>query len=1076
MKLSGIGSVKQAAGRVRLRAPFPFGFFLALVFVCGPYPDGAAAADWPMFRGNPARTGFAAEQVYPVPAPANVWNFDVQGDVVAGPVVYGGIVYAAARTGNIYALNAYTGELIWDYSTDDWIDASPAVSGAGVYVPSRDGSLYAFDRLSGAMLWKAALGAPSVSSPLVLDGKIYVGVGAPQNKLKAFSAATGALLWQHSALLPQPVESSPSTDGGTIYFGSNDGHVYALNKDSGVSAWPVYGTQQTLGSFGANALPAGGGYVYALPGHDEKKLLRFPAADGSTSLASGSFARLEGAQAGEPSENEVTSPVLSPYGLYAGAGSRPHRLYGFDPVTLEELAFSSPSVGNTAGFGALSSPAMANEVLYVGTADARLVAVSTAGVVLWETALSSSSYSSPAVSNGYIYTGTLGGKVSAFKAFMAVSISSPRVEEVLDSTVPVDGYLLGPAVTGYMLEYGQGDSPSDWTQIVSSAAPSGISGGLLGQWNTSSLANGLYTLRLRALESAPSGTVAEARLAARVNHVPQAPAALTAADEPADSGNRVRLVWPASLSSWVASYRVYRGPYGGTLSYLAQVSTPSVTYLDASAVTGSTFTYHVTAFDGYSESAASPQASAFSVNDNPSSDAVPPSAPASLAAAPGTAGGSAALSWTAPGNDGDVGSAAGYELRYATYTSFAWGAGALWKSSRPAAGPFGTPEAETVTGLFGGVTYYFVLKAFDGNTNYSPVSAEASAYAAPDYVPPLPPSSLTVADRPGDHGGALDLAWGLSPDDGAGARDVYGYKVFRSVSSGVRLSSVPYASVGAGRSSFTDPAAPENIKFYYAVAAFDSTSDSTMTAEAFGISADNWRFFDATNGGTVRLADGAEVRIPGDGVTQNDNIMMLRRDQAYYTGPTAVVKADAGGARPTGIIYEVKFENPSTKLVKSASLYLPYTAAELGAIPEASLRVYLLDGSRWSLVNTSRVHPELKKVSAEVEHFSVYALMGYVPSGALLSSEGVYTYPNPAKGDTLTFKFLPSDTADVTIDVYNVAAEKVARLEKGGCPGGVTSEIAWRIANVASGVYVYRVEAKSASGSKAVTKKLAIIH
>ncbi len=1037
----------------------------------------ARAADWPTFRGNAARTGFTAEQAYPAPAPANVWNFDVQGDVVAGPVVYAGIVYATARTGNIYALNAYTGELIWDYSTDDWIDASPAVSGAAVYASSRDGNLYAFNRLSGAMLWKAALGAPSVSSPLVLDGKVYVGVSAPQDKLKVFSAASGALLWQYSALLPQPVETAPSTDGGTVYFGSNDGHVYALNKDSGASAWVNSGTQQTIGSFGANALPVSGGFVYALPGHDEKKLLRFPAGAGSPAAASAPFGLLEGGLAGDPSENEVTSPVLSPYGLYVGAGSQPQRLYGFDPVSLEELAFSSPSVGATAGFGLLSSPAMANEVIYQGTVDARLVAVSTAGVILWQTALSSSAYASPAVSNGYIYTGTLGGKISAFKTGRAVSISSPRAEEVVDATVPVYGYLLGPAVTGYMLEYGQSESPSSWTQLIASSVPSsGVSGGLLGLWDTSSLLNGLYTLRLKAQESAPSGTVAEARLAARVNHVPQPPSGLTAADEPADSGNRLRLNWAASPSGWVTSYRVYRGPYGGDLSYLAQVSTPAVTYLDASAVTGSTFTYYVTAFDGYSESAASPRASAFSVDNNPSSDAVPPSAVADLAAAPGAAGGSALLSWTAPGNDGNVGSAAGYEVRYATYTGFAWGAGTVWKSTRPAAGPYGTAEAETVLGLFGGVTYYFTLKAYDAKPNYSAVSNEASAYGTPDYTPPLPPSALTVADRPGDHGGALVLSWGLSPDDGAGARDVYGYKIFRSLSSGVAASSVPYAAVGPGYSGYTDTLAPENIKFYYAVAAYDSTNNSPITAEASGISADNWRFFDATNGGTVRLADGAEVSIPGESVSQNDNILVLRRDQAYYSGPSAVVKADAGGAKPTGIIYEVKFENPATKLLKPATLLLPYTAAEIGAIPEASLRVYLLDGARWTLVNTSRVLPEVKKVSAEVNHFSVYALMGYVPTGALLASDRVYTYPNPAKGDTLTFKFLPADAADVTIDVYNVAAEKVATLGKSGCPGGVTSEIVWKIANVASGVYVYRVEARSASGTKAVTKKLAIIH
>ena len=64
----------------------------------------------------------------------------------------------------------------------------------------------------------------------------------------------------------------------------------------------------------------------------------------------------------------------------------------------------------------------------------------------------------------------------------------------------------------------------------------------------------------------------------------------------------------------------------------------------------------------------------------------------------------------------------------------------------------------------------------------------------------------------------------------------------------------------------------------------------------------------------------------------------------------------------------------------------------------------------------------------------------------------------------------------MAIDVYNVAGEKVARLTKENCPAGLTSEIAWNIRDIASGVYVYRVQAESASGRKTVTKKLAVIH
>ena len=1043
-------------------------FFMAALPLS--YNCAAFAADWPMFRADRARTGYLPEQAYP--PLTQMWEFQVQGDVVAGPVASGGMVYAAARSGSVYALNAYTGELIWDYSTNDWVDAPPTVSSGTVYVPSRDGHLYALDRLTGGVLWSAALGGPSISSPLVLDGKVYVGVGAPQNMLKAFDAATGAPLWQYAALRPQPVESAPSTDGRTVYFGSNGGRVYALDKDTGQPAWTFSGTQQTMGSFGSGALPVSSGSVYALPGHDERRLLRFSAADGNQTAESAPFAEL----VGQASENEVTTPVISPYGVFAGAGSRPHHIYAFDPYSLSDIAFSSPSAGGTLAFGVLSSPSMANGVMYLGTVDARMLAVSSSGAVLQSLAVSSSVYTSPAVSNGWVYAGTMGGTVLGFKAALAASISYPATYQVVDGTVPVRGWLRNPALSGYLLEYGQGEAPASWTTLVSTTASSEVSGGQLGSWDVTGLANGLYTLRLTASESSPSGSLPRGMVTARVNHRPQPPVSLAAADNPGDSGNRLALSWTASPSSWVTAYNVYRAPAGGGFSYLAGVSTPAVSYLDATAVTGSTFTYAVRAFDGYDESADSPYVSAFSVNDNPSSDVVAPSAPHALAAAPGAAGGSVDLSWTAPGGDGDVGAAAGYEIRYATWPSFDWATAAVWKSTRAASGPYGTAEIETVRGLFGGVTYYFSLEAYDLNSNYSVPSAAVFAAATRDLVAPGAPGGLSVADRPGDHGGALTLSWTRSADDGAGAGDVYGYRVFRALHSGVQLSTSPYAEVGAGTAVYTDTSAPSNLKFYYAVAAFDSTNLSTATAEASGISADNWRFFDKSNGGSVRLTDGAEVSIPGDGASQNDNLLVTRLDQAEYFGTSARVKADTGGARPTGIVYEVKFENPSTTLLKPAVIYLPYTDAETASVPAASLRVYLLDGARWVLMNTSKALPEQHKVSAEVKHFSVYSLLGYVPSGALLTSDRVYTYPNPARGDTLTFRFLPADNSDVTIDVYNVAGEKVARLAKDSCPGGVTSEIVWRVANVASGVYVYRLEARSPSGTKSITKKLAIVH
>jgi hypothetical protein len=183
-------------------------------------------------------------------------------------------------------------------------------------------------------------------------------------------------------------------------------------------------------------------------------------------------------------------------------------------------------------------------------------------------------------------------------------------------------------------------------------------------------------------------------------------------------------------------------------------------------------------------------------------------------------------------------------------------------------------------------------------------------------------------------------------------------------------------------------------------------------------------------------------------------------------------------ANPTPVVYEVRLRSGASSLRGSALLTLPYTDAETAGMNRENLRLYTRSSTEdtWELLNTSRVDQQARRVSAEVAHFSYFSIMEYVPSGAVLAEREVYTYPNPARGGVVTFKFRPAYKADVTIDVYNVAGEKVARFERPDCPAGVVAEQVWRVGGVASGVYVYRLTARTAAGRRTVEKKLAIIH
>ncbi|OGR44031.1 MAG: hypothetical protein A2X28_04750 [Elusimicrobia bacterium GWA2_56_46] len=1040
-----------------------------------PHPSSLlSAADWPMFRGNAARTGYASEQAYPPLTEA--WTpFQAGGEIVSSPVIFEDIVYFGARDKNVYALNARTGALLWRYPTGGWVDAAPSAAGDALFVPSLDGYLYALNRTTGEFLWRAGLGASSVSSPLVLDGKVFVGVGSPEKKLKVFRVSTGELLFEQPA--DQPVDSAPSTDGALVYFGANDGRIYALNKNTFSLPW----SYQTMGgSYGMNALAVSSGIVYALPGHDEKKPLAFNAGNGALLNSNvGPFDE-------DASWEQTGSPVAAKGRLYFSAGATVNRFYALDTAALDSgqtgqappyVWPSSPTLGAVSALGILSSPAMANEIIYAGTIDGSLVAFTSSAVsvdLIANVAFSSPVYSSPGISNGLVVVATAGGKLMAYKTAKTVSISSPPAYGIVSGTVSVKGYVVNPNLTGYALEYGSGEEPAVWHNVVSSSSAQAVENAVLADWDTAELSNGIYTLRLTALENPVSGSDNTALLTVRINAAPSAPSGLTAADVPNDSGNNVRLNWTASGSAGITGYRIYRDAGAGFVEVLS-VSSSAATCVDASAVTGTTVTYAVRAFDGYRESENSNLAQACAVNDT--GDNTPPAAISDLAAEPGFDAGTALLSWTAPGNDGDVGTASYYVVKYTSVPGYDWNnfnGAELRASTRAVDGPAGDYHTEEIDGLFGGVTYYFAVKTADFASNLSQVSNATMTWATIDSVPPLPPEGLSVTDTLGDAGGSLTLNWTLSPDDGAGADDVYGYKIYRRLQNSAYVSTAPYAEVARGVRSYIDNAAVTNIRFYYSAAAFDSSNNSPLSNEVYGISADNWRFFDASQGASVRLPDGARVDIPPHAASQNDHLLFSRLEPGTYR-PLLRVKANTQ-ANASGLIYGVRLKLDTTKLSNPAVITLPYNDDAVAGMVQENLRIYMLNDGAWRMVDRSKPDLEAKKVSAEVLRFSTAAIMEYVPSGELLNGNEVYTYPNPAKGGILTFKFRVSEKARVTVDVYNVAAEKVAEFEKINCAAGDTSEIAWNIANIASGVYIYKVTAESASGSKTVIKKLAIIH
>jgi hypothetical protein len=103
-------------------------------------------------------------------------------------------------------------------------------------------------------------------------------------------------------------------------------------------------------------------------------------------------------------------------------------------------------------------------------------------------------------------------------------------------------------------------------------------------------------------------------------------------------------------------------------------------------------------------------------------DFTPPAQISDLAAV-ATSAGSATLSFIAPGDDGNTGTATAYDLRYSTaaITDQEW-KDAVPVSGLPAPLQAGSSQTITVSGLNPGTTYYFALKTMDEAALFSPLS------------------------------------------------------------------------------------------------------------------------------------------------------------------------------------------------------------------------------------------------------------------------------------------------------------------------------------------------------------------
>lgn len=345
-----------------------------VAWVCSAAPGAFAQAQ---FRGDPTHSGVQASAA-PRTLKGVKWHFATGDRIVSSPVWATGNIYFGSNDGHVYALDAASGRQRWAWRTEGPVPSTPAVAEGRVHVLSYDGRLHTLDAASGAPLWKFATG------------------GERRFEARGLHGAT-----PRTQTIADPYDvylSSPAVVGGVVYFGSSDGHVYALDAASGALRW-----KQRTGDV-VHASPAVANGVVVV-GSWDGRLYAFDALTGAERwrFQAGLDSAMHNQQGFQSSAAIVDGVVY--------VGCRDAHLYAIDAATGQERWRFSTGQSWVVG-----SPAVANGKVIFATSDSSLIHVldaQTGQPAIKALQAKAYMFSSPVVAGDALLIGLLNGSLQA---------------------------------------------------------------------------------------------------------------------------------------------------------------------------------------------------------------------------------------------------------------------------------------------------------------------------------------------------------------------------------------------------------------------------------------------------------------------------------------------------------------------------------------------------------------------------------------------------------------------------------------------------------------------------------------
>ncbi len=352
---------------------------------------GKAHLPMTLIRGEKFSTAPALPA--PAPAPPPLWEHRLGSATFASPVVHDGVVYVGARDGKFHAVRAGDGAGVWVWSGPNRIDGRAVVAGESLWFVDGSCDLVCLNRTDGALRWRRPLHDVALA-------------GHPPANDPTFNRRT----------------ATPLVVGDTVYAGSSDGGLYALDAATGAVRWRFAAGAPVFS--GVNRLGDGS--------------LLFGAMDGSVVRLDASGKEISRFKAGGP---VVTTPVVID-GIVI-VGSRDYMLYAF------HLGDGSPAWKYSYGFSWVeSTPTVHDGLFYLGGSDwARVSAFDPkTGRPVWATVVGGMSWGTPAVTPRTVYAGVVcqrGALIPHRGGLVALDRATGAITWRFDQTFPDEKYPFG---------------------------------------------------------------------------------------------------------------------------------------------------------------------------------------------------------------------------------------------------------------------------------------------------------------------------------------------------------------------------------------------------------------------------------------------------------------------------------------------------------------------------------------------------------------------------------------------------------------------------------------------------------